>query len=152
MMRIIIDGDGSPVKQVVIDVAQQWQIPVWIVTSIDHYTTREYPSHVEFIYVDKGADQADFKIVSLIQTHDILVTQDYGLASLVLGKATVLHHTGKEYTADNIETLLAQRFIGKKMRQAGKRTKGPKPFTEEQREIFREKLIRMLELKTTPNT
>ncbi|MGJ0915658.1 YaiI/YqxD family protein [Enterococcus avium] len=137
-MRLIIDGDGSPVKDTTIAVAKKFGLPVVIVTSIDHYSKKEYPEFVEFIYVDRGADSADFKIVSVIQPEDILITQDYGLASLTLAKAAhVLHQTGLEYTQMNIDALLTHRFIGSKMRQAKQRTKGPKPFTNEDREHFR---------------
>ena len=57
-MRLFIDGDGSPVKNEVIELAQQYQLPVVIVTSVDHYTTKDYPAHVHFVYVDKGSDRA----------------------------------------------------------------------------------------------
>lgn len=136
-MRLVIDGDGSPVKDSTIVLAKKYSLPVIIVTSIDHYSKKEYPDFVEFIYVDRGADSADFKIVSLIQPEDLLITQDYGLASLTLPKAAhVLHQTGMEYTKMNIDTLLTQRYIGSKMRQANQRTKGPKPFTAGDRSHF----------------
>lgn len=144
-MRIIIDGDGSPVKDTSIEIAQKYQLPVVIVTSIDHYSTKDYPENVEFIYVDKGADAADYKIISLLQKGDIVVTQDYGLASLVLGKnIPVLHQTGKEYTIDNIDNLLEQRYLGAKIRKAGQRTKGPKAFTKEDRQRFARSLTEMI--------
>ncbi|MGX7205368.1 YaiI/YqxD family protein [Enterococcus pingfangensis] len=140
-MRLIIDGDGSPVKDTTIAVAGKYKLPVVIVTSIDHYSKKEYPDFVTFIYVDPGSDSADFRIVSVIQPEDILVTQDYGLASLTLAKAAhVLHQSGLEYTQMNIDALLTQRFIGSKMRQAKQRTKGPKPFTNDDREHFKEVL------------
>ncbi|OJG66425.1 hypothetical protein RV07_GL000218 [Enterococcus malodoratus] len=101
---------------------------------------------MEFIYVDRGADSADFKIVSVIQPDDFLITQDYGLASLTLAKAAhVLHQSGLEYTQMNIDALLTQRFIGSKMRQAKQRTKGPKPFTNEDREHFRSVLESLIQ-------
>lgn len=65
-MRLFIDGDGSPVKEDVIDLASKKKLEVVIVTSVDHYTTKEYPSNVQLVYVDRGTDSADFKIVGLI--------------------------------------------------------------------------------------
>ncbi|MDT2640010.1 YaiI/YqxD family protein [Enterococcus dongliensis] len=145
-MRLIIDGDGSPVKDTTILVAEKYGIPVVIVTSIDHYSKKEYPDFVRFIYVDRGSDSADFKIISVIKPTDILITQDYGLASLTLAKAAhVLHQTGMEYTQMNIDALLTQRFIGSKMRQAKQRTKGPKPFTNVEREQFKEVLESLIQ-------
>lgn len=136
-MRLVIDGDGSPVKEEVIQLGATFNLPVLIVTSVDHYTTKEYPDFVQFIYVDKGADRADFQIVKEIQLDDLLITQDYGLASLVLPKKVrVFHHSGKEYLSESIDQLLAQRYVGAQMRKAGKRTKGPKAFTKNDRQQF----------------
>ena len=144
-MRIFIDGDGSPVKDTTIDVAITYSIEVVIVTSIDHYSLKEYPKNVSFVYVDKGADAADYKIVQLIKTDDILVTQDYGLASLVLPKGVrVLHQLGYEYTSENMDGLLEQRYFSAKVRKSGGRTKGPKAFTQADREKFKENLVKLI--------
>lgn len=143
-MRLYIDGDASPVKNEVIDIASHYQLDVVIVTSIDHYTRKEYADNVHFHYVDKGSEMADYRIVALIQAGDLLVTQDYGLASLVLTKARVLHHNGWEYTRENIDELLLRRYHSGQMRKAGHRTKGPKAFTNEQREIFRRNLDKIV--------
>lgn len=145
MMRIFIDGDGSPVKDTTIDVALTYSLDVVIVTSIDHYSLKEYPKNVSFVYVDKGADAADYKIVQLIDKGDILVTQDYGLASLVLPKGVrVLHQLGYEYTGENMDGLLEQRYFSAKVRKSGGRTKGPKAFTQDDREKFRAKLVTLI--------
>ncbi|MBF8807306.1 MAG: YaiI/YqxD family protein [Enterococcus lacertideformus] len=146
-MRIMIDGDGSPVKEDVIEIANTYQLEVVIVTSVDHYTHREYPAYVHFVYVDPGADSADYKIVSLIRKGDILVTQDYGLASLVLLKGVrVFHQTGKEFNTSTIDGLLEQRYQSGKLRKAGLRTKGSNPFTEQDHQNFRQALITALEV------
>lgn len=137
VMRLMIDGDGSPVKEEVIQLGKKFQLPVLIVTSIDHYTNKEEPEFVHFIYVDKGAEQADYEIVKLVEPNDILVTQDYGLASLALPKgARVFHHSGEEYKKETIDILLNQRYMSAQMRKAGKKTKGPKAFTKKDREHF----------------
>ena len=62
-MRLLIDGDGSPVKNEVIELGAQFALPVVIVTSVDHYTAKEYPDFVHFVYVDKGADRADYEML-----------------------------------------------------------------------------------------
>ena len=110
-MKIFVDGDGSPVKETVIEVAVEKALDVVIVTSVDHYSLKDYPENVSFVYVDKGADAADFKIVQLIKKGDLLITQDYGLASLVLPKGvSVLHQLGYQYTKENIDGLLVAKF------------------------------------------
>ncbi|MGM9902717.1 yaiI/yqxD family protein [Enterococcus sp. 10A9_DIV0425] len=149
-MRIFIDGDGSPVKEDVIEIATAHQVEVMIVTSVDHYTNKEYPSTVHFIYVDKGADSADYKIVGMIRKGDLLVTQDYGLASLVLPKGVrVFHQSGKEFDATNINGLLEQRYQSSQMRKAGVRTKGPKPFTPQDHQRFKKALKGALTVQWT---
>ncbi|MGY3766011.1 YaiI/YqxD family protein [Vagococcus vulneris] len=136
-MRLVVDGDGSPVKNEVIELAEKYHLPVLIVTSVDHYTTKEYPEFIDFVYVDKGADSADYRIVKEIQDGDIVITQDYGLASLLLTrKVRVFHHSGKEYLPETIDVLLAQRYMGSQLRKAGKRTKGPKAFTQADHQKF----------------
>lgn len=51
-MRLFIDGDGSPVKEDVIKLGESYGLDVVIVTSVDHYTTKEYANHVQIVYVD----------------------------------------------------------------------------------------------------
>ncbi|MEY8291729.1 YaiI/YqxD family protein [Carnobacteriaceae bacterium 52-44] len=136
-MKIIVDADASPVKNEIIQLAGQYTVPVVLVSSIAHYSFETYPSYVKILYVEKGADRADFKIVQLAEKGDIIVTQDYGLASLLLPKGCrVVHHMGYEYTNENIERLLQNRHIGALKRKSGERTKGPRPFTEANRQNF----------------
>lgn len=144
-MKIFIDGDGSPTKQETIQLAKKYDLPVVLVTSIDHFSKKPVADHVETVYVERGADSADFKILSMISAGDIVVTQDYGLASLALVKATVIHHSGMIYTDMNIDQLLRQRYESQQMRKAKMRTKGPKPFTAEDRHHFIQALDKIIQ-------
>lgn len=134
----MIDADASPVKSEVIELAREYELDVVLVSSIAHYSNEEHPEFVEIVYVEKGADMADFKIVQLADKGDIVITQDYGLASLLLPKGChVIHHKGWAYTKENIDSLLHSRHFSALQRKSGQRTKGPKPFTPEDRETFR---------------
>lgn len=145
-MKILIDADASPVKNEVIALAEQYDLEVVLVSSIAHYSTETHPDFVKVIYVEKGADQADFKIVQLAKKDDIIITQDYGLASLLLPKGChVLHHKGSQYTAENIDQLLHNRHFSAMQRKSGQRTKGPKPFTKENRQQFKDYFERFLQ-------
>ncbi|MFL2132566.1 YaiI/YqxD family protein [Desemzia sp. FAM 24101] len=145
-MHVYIDADASPVKNIVIEEGLKRGLPVTLVTSIAHYSTTEYPPGVQTVYVDTGAEAADYRIMQLVKKEDLLITQDYGLASLCLAKGClVLHHTGFRYTADNIDQLLQSRYLSAMVRKSGKRTKGPKPFTNEDRDKFRELLKGVLD-------
>lgn len=137
-MKILIDADASPVKDIVIEEVKGRNITVVLVSSIAHFSLQEYPEYVETIYVEQGADSADFKIVQLAKNGDIVITQDYGLASLLLPKGClVLHHKGFQYSSDNIDQLLQTRHLSALARKSGQRTKGPKAFTQEDRAKFR---------------
>jgi len=142
-MKIYVDADACPVKDIIIKVAHKKEIPVTLIQSFSHFSHIEQPAGVETIYVDPGADAADFKIMGLAKKGDIIVTQDYGLASLGLAKGCfVIHHKGFSYTDKNIDHLLHTRYLGAMARKSGQRTKGPKAFTKEDEAKF-EKLLRV---------
>lgn len=144
-MKIYVDADACPVKDIVIEEGTKLGLPVVLVTSFSHYSNHEQPDGVETIYVDSGADAADYRIMQLAQKGDMIITQDYGLASLGLAKGShVLHHKGFVYTNDNIDQLLQTRYLSALARKSGKRTRGPKPFTEENRQKFKELYIKKL--------
>ncbi len=148
-MKIIVDADASPVKNEIINLAATYHLPVILVMSIAHYSLQDLPSHVETVYVEKGMDQADFKIVQLAKPGDLIVTQDYGLASLLLPKTCrVIHHQGYEYTDQNINQLLEQRHYHALERNAGIRTKGPTAFTAADREKFKKYFAQILDQAT----
>ncbi|MFD1850930.1 YaiI/YqxD family protein [Oceanobacillus bengalensis] len=137
-MKIYVDADACPVKDIVVKEGVKAGLPVILVTSFSHYSNEKQPEGVETIYVDTGADAADYRIMKLAEKGDIIITQDYGLASLGLPKGcNVLHHKGFAYSNENIDQLLQTRYLSAMARKGGKRTKGPKPFTDEDREKFK---------------
>ena len=115
-MKIYVDADACPVKDVIIFEATNAEIPVTLVTSF-LIILMQSSRKVETIYVDSGADVADYRIMQLAK-EDLIVTQDYGLASLALAKGCiVLHHKGYKYTNDNIEQLLQTRYLSAMVRK-----------------------------------
>ena len=138
-MKIIIDADACPVVDITVGTAKERSLSCIIVCDNTHSIERD---GAETIVVDKGADSADCRIANLAEKGDIIVTQDYGLAALVLGKgAKALNQNGLIYTDSNIENLLFTRFIGKKERMAGNRTKGPKKRTDQNDADFLKALL-----------
>ncbi len=100
----------------------------------------------ETVTVSQGPDSADFALVNRIRPGDVAVTQDYGLAAMCLAKsALVLHPDGKRYTQENIEGLLYTRYVGQKLRRAGRRQKGPSKRRPEQTGQFCAALRQLLE-------
>ena len=137
MTHIIIDGDACPVVNSVIELTQETGIFVTIIRSFSHFSTQIDPEHVRTVYVDDGPESVDYKIVQLAKKEDIVITQDYGLASLLIDKVhIVMHHKGSIYRADNIQALLDQRYLNAQIRKQGGRHKGPPPFTKNDRLKF----------------
>ncbi|MDW5299221.1 MAG: DUF188 domain-containing protein [Sedimentibacter sp.] len=149
-MRIIIDGDACPqrVKEICEHAAKDFGIELIIVVDIDHYIVSDF----QIIVVEQGRDSVDYKIVQIFKEGDILVTQDYGLASLVLGKATAIIHTaGFFINKNNIDSLLQSRYISERIRKQGGKTKGPSKRTKEQDDNFRKCLYKVLNEKLGKN-
>ncbi|QHE52385.1 YaiI/YqxD family protein [Pontibacillus sp. HMF3514] len=145
-MKVYVDADACPVKDIIIEEAQKAEIPVVLVKSFSHFSLEPDPPGVETVHVDTGADAADYRIMKLAEKGDLIVTQDYGLAALGLGKGCkVLHHKGFIFSQSNIDQLLQTRHESAKARRAGEKTKGPKPFTSDDREqflkVFKEVLV-----------
>ncbi|MBL3398428.1 YaiI/YqxD family protein [Staphylococcus pasteuri] len=145
MTRIIIDGDACPVVNSVIDLTQGTGIFVTIIRSFSHFSNQIEPKHVNTVYVDDGPESVDYKIVQLSSSEDIVITQDYGLASLLLNKVKyVMHHKGFTFNNDNIQQLLDQRYINAQIRKQGGRHKGPPPFTKQDKQHFEQQFNKLL--------
>lgn len=146
-MKIFIDADGCPVVDLCIKIACEFGLEVVIICDYCHLI--EYNnSLVQVITVDKGADSVDFVLVNKISSTDIVVTQDYGLAAMCLGKgACVINQNGLIYTNENIDSLLLSRHINKKIRRAGGKTANMKKRTKEQDNSFEVKLTYLLKTR-----
>ena len=132
--RILVDADACPVKEIILRLAKRRSIPVTMVIDTSHELNDGYST---VITVDKGSDSADYAITNMVTYHDIVVTQDYGLAAMILARgASALDQNGLIYTGENIDSLLERRYIGQKIRRGGGRTKGPKKRTREDDERF----------------
>lgn len=143
-MKIIIDADACPkgAKKSCEEQAARYGIDLVMVVDEAH----ELSGNFEVIQVGQGNDSVDHKITTMCEPGDIVVTQDYGLASIVLERAGgVIHPKGMIYNIFNIESLMFQRHMGQKARRAGKRTKGPKKRTTEDDKEFERNLISLLE-------
>ena len=138
-MKIIIDADACPVVDITISTAKERGLECIIVCDNTHSIEKD---GAKTIVVDKGVDSADCRVARLTGEGDVIVTQDYGLAALVLGKGgKALNQNGLIYTDANIENLLFTRKKKKKERMAGNRTKGPKKRTHQNDTDFLKALL-----------
>jgi len=142
-MKILVDADACPVKEIIVRLAKQRNISVAMLIDTSHQLNDGYST---IITVDKQADSVDFALMSLLTRDDVVVTQDYGLAAMALGKgAKVINQNGMVYTNDNIDKLLMERHIGAKVRRGGGRTKGPAKRTKEDNERFEAGFSKLLD-------
>lgn len=148
-MRILIDADACPVRKSAVALAKRYRIPVWCYCDTAHRIEDGYSRTVT---VDKGADSVDFKLIQDLLPQDIVVTQDYGVAALALGKgAAAIHQNGWIYTEENIDRFLFERHLGGKIRRSGGRTKGPAKRTKGDDAAFETAFLQLIELKLEEN-
>ena len=141
-MRILIDADGCPVVNETIKVAHKFNLESIIFCDTSHNFDEK---NIKVVVVSKGIDAVDFAILNNIEKGDIVITQDYGLASLVLSRNSyAINQSGMVYTNENIDELLYSRYISKKMRNSGARIKGPKKRDKSQDIIFKENLEKLI--------
>ena len=146
-MNIYVDADACPVVRIVEDIAEKYNIAVTLLCDTNHVLNSDYS---DVIVVGAGADAVDYKLISICHKGDIVVSQDYGVAAMALGKgAYAIHQSGRWYTNDNIDRMLMERHLNKKQRRTSHQNhvKGPKKRTSEDDERFREsfeKMVRML--------
>ena len=142
-MNVLIDADACPVVDIAVSLCLQYHIPCVLLCDTAHRILREGVTTLVF---DKGADSVDFAIANRVRPGDLVITQDYGLASMCLARnARIMHQDGWEYTEYNISGLLEQRHAAKKFRAAGGRTKGPSKRTAAQNLAFSQALESLLQ-------
>lgn len=140
-MHIYVDADACPVKDAVLRVAREVKLPVTMLIDTSHELRGEGFS---VITVGKGPDAVDLKLMNLAVKGDVVVTQDYGLAALALGKGCrAINQNGLVYSGENIDFLLAERHNSAKLRRAGGKSGKQKKRTSQQNELF-EKNFRLL--------
>lgn len=144
-MKIFVDADGCPVVQIAIDLAKESSLEIIVVKNFAHRITDDY---AEVVSVDIENDSADFYIVNHLSKGDLVVTQDYGLAALVLAKgAYPINQNGLVYTPDNIDGMLNTRHVHQQLRKAGKHHSNAKKRIKENDDKFRVNFRRLIEYK-----
>ena len=126
-------------------VAEKYGIPVVLLCDTNHVLQSEYS---EVKVIGAGADAVDFALVGLCQKGDLVVTQDYGVAAMILGKGAYgIHQSGKWYTDENIDRMLMERHISKKVRRSKSKyhLEGPAKRTAEDDARFEESLEQLIQ-------
>ena len=143
-MRILVDADACPVVKLTERTAKKYGVAVVLFCDTNHVLQSDYS---EVRTIGAGADAVDFALTAECRRGDIVITQDYGVAAMVLTKGAYgLHQSGMRYTDENIDRLLMERHLAKKARmsKAKHHMKGPKKRTEEDDARFLQALESLL--------
>jgi len=140
-MKILVDADACPVKQIIVRIAKEKKIHVIMLIDTSHEINDGYS---EVVIVDKARDSVDFALINRVKKGDIVITQDYGVAAMALTKgAKAINQNGMVYSDDNMNKLLFERHLSQKARRAGNRVSGSGKRTREHDEEF-EKAFKLL--------
>ena len=141
MITLYVDGDAFPnlLKPILLRSIERLQIKTYVIANkkIDIGES----CHVKYIIVDALADEADNKIVEMLEEGDLVITADIPLADRVIEKnAHAIDHRGELYSVDNIKQYLAMRNLMESIRESGEITSGPKPFSQKDAQMFANQL------------
>ena len=145
MMQILVDADACPVTRIIEQVGKKEKIPCTLLCDTNHVLHSDYSA---IKVIGSGPDAVDFALLNLCKRGDIVVTQDYGVAAMILGKGAYgIHPSGRWYTNENIDQLLMERHLAKKARRGkGKHhLKGPSKRTEADDARFLESFEKLIE-------
>lgn len=144
-MKVLVDADACPVIDIAVKLCREFQIECILLCDTAHEI---HKNGAQTLVFDQGTDSVDYALANRTCADDVVITQDYGLASMCLARgAHVLHQDGWEYTQDNIDALLFQRHAAKVFRAAGGRTKGPSKRKNSQDQAFCEAFEKLLTQK-----
>ena len=148
-MQILIDADGCPVVDVTVKLATENRISCIILCDASHIFYRD---GARTITVSKGADSVDFVLINMVQSGDIVVTQDYGLAAMCLARRAIpISQNGMIYNDDNIDMLLLKRYTAKKIRMQGGKLRAIPKRTKEQDKKFEHTLKMIIKRRMKMN-
>ncbi|MBU3160897.1 YaiI/YqxD family protein [Clostridium frigoris] len=141
-MRIIVDADGCPGKHLIEKAAKDNSIELIMFCDINHVLSSDYAS---IRYVDSGFQTVDMKVANEAKLNDIIITQDFGVAAMVLAKGSyAIGPKGHIYDNNNIDKLLFERHLSGKLRRSGGKTFGPKKRTSEDDDKLYNNLIKLI--------
>lgn len=141
-MKILVDGDACPVKDIIIRVAKQYSIAVDILIDSSHIYSNDY---CNTIIIGKGKDAVDFALINRAKKGDVIITGDYGVATMALSKgAYAIHQNGFIYSNDNMDRLLMERHLSSQARRTNRKYTKIKKRTMEQDIKFEENFRKLI--------
>lgn len=146
MKTLYIDGDAFPnlLKPIVFRAIERLGIKTCVIANKKINIGKS--ANITYMIVELGADEADNKIVELLEEGDLVITADIPLADRVIAKnAHAIDHRGELYTKDNVKQYLAMRNLMEEIRDSGEITKGPAPFSQKDAQNFANQFNKFLQ-------
>ncbi|MDS1004717.1 YaiI/YqxD family protein [Clostridium sporogenes] len=142
-MRILVDADACPGRDIIEQVAKKYNLDVIMFCDINHVLNSSYSI---IRYVDHGFQSVDMVLINEVKENDIIITQDFGVAAMALGKkAKAINPKGYVFSNNNIDRMLFERHISSKMRRAGiKNTSNHKKRNSEDNARLEKNLIKLI--------
>ena len=153
MLKLYVDADAFPnlLKPILFRAIERLKIETFVLANKKVNIGKS--TNITYIVVDAGADEADDRIVELLEEGDLVITADIPLADRVITKnAHAIDHRGELYSVDNIKQYLAMRNLMQSIRESGEITSGPKPFGPKDAESFANQLNNFLTKHYTATT
>lgn len=144
-MKILVDADACPVVAQTARLAEKYHVPLELFCDTNHILSQPY---AQIHIIGAGRDAVDVALINHCANGDIVITQDYALAAMVLAKkAYALNQNGRHYTEENIDSLLNERWINAQARRSTSKNhlKGPKKRTVEDDKNFERALEKLLQ-------
>lgn len=142
--QVIVDADAcpKPSREIITALLQKYPWEMVTVASFNH----QINGTQRHIVVGNEPQAADLAVMRLAEDGDVVVTQDWGLAALVMGKgAKAISPRGVIYSEEKMDFLLEERHLKAKFRRHGGRTKGPAAWSKEDSVRFQKNLERLLQ-------
>jgi len=136
-MKLYIDGDAFPniLKPIITKQIERLSLETFVISNKRIKVGDS--KHIRYLIVEAGADEADKKIVEMVEKNDLVITADIPLADFVIAKdAHAIDHRGELYSTENIKQYLAMRNLMDEIRSTGEMTKGPAPFSSKDAALF----------------
>jgi uncharacterized protein YaiI (UPF0178 family) len=139
---VFVDADACPIKSEIFSLASQYNVPSVFISSYNHFSPLQ---QMKWVYVDAEKEAVDLYILNHAASGDVVVTQDIGLASMLVNRGVhVISPRGKVYKEEEMENALHHRYLHAKMRRQGVYPKGMKQFSDRDRRLFRQNFEKIL--------
>ncbi|SMP89279.1 hypothetical protein SAMN06314019_10721 [Epsilonproteobacteria bacterium SCGC AD-311-C15] len=145
MLNLYVDADAFPnlLKPILLRSILRLNLKTFVVSNKKVDIGKS--ELITYLIVEAGADEADHKIVEMVQEGDLVITADIPLADRLINKAAhAIDHRGELYSTDNIKQYLAMRNLMEKIRESGETTRGPAPFSQKDAHEFANQLNKFL--------